>query len=59
MELADKWKRHEIFVDNDMVDFVKVPSNLKQFFHSGIIQGILLDVVLVFLRIGPSVYENS
>jgi hypothetical protein len=32
MEMAGKWNRREIAVDKDMVAFVEVPSNLKQFF---------------------------
>jgi hypothetical protein len=54
--LADKWNRHEIVVNEDMVAFVEVPSN-KQFFHDGVPQDIFLVVVLVFLRIGPSICE--
>jgi hypothetical protein len=50
MEMVDKWNRHEIVVDEDMVAFVEVPSNLKQFFPDGVPQVIFLDVVLVFLR---------
>jgi hypothetical protein len=26
MEMADKWKRHEIAVEKDMIAFVEVPS---------------------------------
>jgi hypothetical protein len=37
-----------------MVAFVKVPFNLKQFFHDGVPQAI----VVVFLRPGPSVCEK-
>jgi hypothetical protein len=58
MEMADKWKRHEIVVDEDMVAFVEVPSNLMQFFHDGVPQTIFLDAVLVFLRLGSSVCEK-
>jgi hypothetical protein len=32
MEMANKWNRHEMVVDEDMVAFVEIPSNLKQFF---------------------------
>jgi hypothetical protein len=42
MEMADKWHRHEILVvvDEDIVAFVEVPSNLKQFFYDGVPQAI-------------------
>jgi ribonucleotide reductase beta subunit family protein with ferritin-like domain len=53
MEMADKWNRHEIVVDEDMIAFVEVPSNQKQFFHDVVHQAIFLDVVLVFLRKTP------
>jgi hypothetical protein len=56
MEMADKRNRHEITVDQDVVAFVEVPSNLKQFFtmvHPKPFS--FLDVVLVFLRTGTSV----
>jgi hypothetical protein len=49
---------NEIVVDEDIIAFVKVPSNLEQFFHDGVPQTIFLDVVLVFLRPGPSVYDK-
>jgi hypothetical protein len=42
MEMVDKWKGQEIVVDEDMVAFVEVPSNLKQFFHDGVPQAIFL-----------------
>jgi hypothetical protein len=58
MKIVDKWNRHEIVVNEDMVVFVKVPCNLKQFFHDGVLHAIFLDAVLVFLRPGPSVCEN-
>jgi hypothetical protein len=58
MEMAGKWNGHDIVVDEDTVAFVEVPSNLKQFFHDGALQAISLDVVLVFLRPGPSVYDT-
>jgi hypothetical protein len=58
MEMMGKWNRHEIVVDEDMVAFVEVPSNLKQFFHNGVPQAIFLDVDLIFLRPDPSVCEN-
>jgi hypothetical protein len=32
MDMADKWNKLEIVVDEDMIAFVEVPSNLKQFF---------------------------
>jgi hypothetical protein len=46
-------------VNEDMVAFVEVASNLKQFFHDGVPQAIFMDVALVFLRPGPSVCEKS
>jgi hypothetical protein len=55
MDVGDKWNKYEIVVDEDVVDFVEVPSNHKQLFHNGVPQAIFLDVVLVFLRPGPSV----
>jgi hypothetical protein len=59
MEMADKWNSHETAVDKDMVAFVEVPSNLKQFFHDSVPQAIFfLDVVLVFLKPGSSVCEK-
>jgi hypothetical protein len=58
MEMADKWNRHEIAVNEDMVAFVEESSNLKQFFHSDAPQAIFEDVVLVFLRPDPSVHEK-
>jgi hypothetical protein len=58
MEMVDKWDRHEIVVKEDMVAFVEVPFNLKQFFHVGAPKAVVLDNVLVFLRLGPSVCEN-
>jgi hypothetical protein len=36
MEMADKWNTHETAVNEDMVAFVEVPSNLKQFNHDGV-----------------------
>jgi hypothetical protein len=59
MEIADKWNRHEIVVDKDMVAFFEVPSILKHIFRSGVPQAISLDVMLVFLRPGPSICEKS
>jgi hypothetical protein len=58
MEMADKWNGHEVVVDEDMLAFVEVPSNLSQFFHSGVPQAIFLNVVLIFLTPGLSVYEK-
>jgi hypothetical protein len=59
MEMADKLNRYEIVVEEEMVGFVEVPSNLKQFFHDGVPQTILLDVVSDFLRPDPSVCEKT
>jgi hypothetical protein len=58
MEMANKWNRHEIVVEEDVVAFVEVPSNLKQFFHDGVPDAIFLDVVLVPLRPGLCVCEK-
>jgi hypothetical protein len=61
MEMTDKWNRHEIVFDEDMVAFVEVPSNPKEFFSQQCITGhffFFLDIFLVFLRLGPSVYKN-
>jgi hypothetical protein len=58
MEMVDKWNRHETVVNEDMVTFVEVPSNQKQFSHNSVHQAIFFDVVLVFVRPGPSVCET-
>jgi hypothetical protein len=59
MEMAHKWKRHETVVNEDMVAFVEVPSNQKQFSHDGVPEATFLGVVLVFLSPGPSVCEKT
>jgi hypothetical protein len=46
MEMVDRHDAHEIVVDEDMVAFAEVPSNLKQFFHDGVPQAIFVDIVL-------------
>jgi hypothetical protein len=57
--MADEWNRHEIVVDDDMVAFVEAPSSLKQFFTTVYPRPFFfLDVVLVFLRPGPSLCEK-
>jgi hypothetical protein len=53
--VADKWNRHVIVVNEDMVAFIEVPSNVKQFFHDSIPQAFL---VLVFLKPDPHVCEK-
>jgi hypothetical protein len=58
--MANKGSRHEIVVDKDMVAFVEVHSNLKQFFHDCVSQAIFLVVVFVFvfLRSDPSLCQK-
>jgi hypothetical protein len=45
MEVVDKWDRHEIVFDEDMVAFVEVPSSIKQFFHDGVRQAIFFGML--------------
>jgi hypothetical protein len=45
MEMAGKRNRHEIVVDEGMVAFAEVPSNLKQFLHDGEPQAIFFFVL--------------
>jgi hypothetical protein len=55
MEMVDKWNRHEIVVDEEMVAFVEVPSYLEQFFHDGVHQAIFLDLGLSVCEISQAV----
>jgi hypothetical protein len=51
--MADKWNRHEIVVDEDMVAFVEVPFSLKHFFHNGVSQAIYFGCYLCLPETWP------
>jgi hypothetical protein len=55
---VDKWNRHEIVVIEDMVAFVEVPFNLKQFFHNSVPQAIFFMLSLSSLDLAPLYVKN-
>jgi hypothetical protein len=44
MEVVDKWNRREIVVDENVVAFLEVFSNLNQYFFATLSPGSVIDV---------------